>query len=200
MRVYVTCSVGEKAGEKKERKIMLSTNNTILLVVDIQGKLAHSMHNKAELFENTVKAIKGAQVLKIPILLTEQNPQGLGPTIPEVAGILADLKPIGKFSFSCYDDERFMQELRALNPRNILIAGIEAHICVYQTARDLVKATYHVEIIADAVSSRKNENKEIGLEKCKDAGAALTSVETVLFELLKDARKDKFKAILNIVK
>jgi nicotinamidase-related amidase len=179
---------------------MLTTDNTVLLIVDVQGKLAHSMHNKEELFENIIKVIKGAQILKIPILLTEQNPQGLGPTIDAVAGLLPDLKPVSKFSFSCCDDERFMQELRALNPRNIIIAGIEAHICVYQTARDLVKATYHVEIIADAVGSRRIENKAVGLEKCKGAGAGVTSVETVLFELLKDAKKDKFKGILNIVK
>ena len=179
---------------------MPTTDNSVLLIVDVQGKLAHSMHNKENLFESIRKVIKGAQILKVPILLTEQNPKGLGSTIPEVAGLLTDLNAISKFSFSCCDNDRFMKDLEALAPKNVFIAGIETHICVYQTTRDLVNAKYEVEIIADAVSSRTLENKHIGLEKCKHTGAKITSVETVLFELLKSAEKSEFKEILNLVK
>ena len=93
-----------------------------------------------------------------------------------------------------------MKSLKSFNPQNVLIAGIEAHICVYQTARDLVNLKYNVQIITDAISSRTLENKRIGIEKSKHAGAGITSVETVLFELLKDAQKEEFKEILNIVK
>ncbi len=94
----------------------------------------------------------------------------------------------------------FIQRLEGLHPENILLAGIEAHICVYQTARDLVRSGYRVEIIEDAVSSRTIENKRIGLEKCKQTGTAVTGTETVLFELLKTAKDARFKDILNIVK
>ena len=179
---------------------MPTPNNSVFVIVDVQGKLAHSMHNKEHLFESMRKVIKGAQILKVPILLTEQNPTGLGSTIPEVAGLLTDLNAISQFSFSCCDNDRFMKDLEALAPKNVFIAGIETQICVDQTTRDLVNAKYEVEILADAVSSRTLENKHIGLEKCKHTGAKITSVETVLFELLKSAEKSEFKEILNLVK
>lgn len=179
---------------------MLQTENTTLLVIDVQGKLAHSMHAKQALFENIKRIIRGAQILDVAILWTEQYPDGLGPTIPEIADLLAGLKPISKFNFSCCDNDLFIQRLEGLHPENILLAGIEAHICVYQTARDLVRSGYRVEIIEDAVSSRTIENKRIGLEKCKQTGTAVTGTETVLFELLKTAKDARFKDILNIVK
>lgn len=179
---------------------MLRTDNTALLIVDVQGNLAHLMHEKENLFENLTKIIKGAQILKVPILLVEQNPAGLGPTIPELAGLFTDLTPVSKISFSCCGNEIFLRKLQALQPKNILVAGIETHVCVYQSVRDLIKAGYTVEIIADAVSSRNVENKRIGLEKIRDAGAQITSVETALFELLEAAEGDRFKRIIEIVK
>jgi nicotinamidase-related amidase len=179
---------------------MLTSENTLLLVVDVQGRLAHAMNQKEILFRSMINMINGARVLGINTLVTEQNPQGLGPTIPELREHLNDIEPISKFSFSCCDNEQFMQELKSAKPENIAIAGIESHICVYQTARDLVKLQYHVEILSDAVSSRTAENKQVGLERSKAAGAGVTSVETVLFEILKDARSKAFKDILSIVK
>jgi nicotinamidase-related amidase len=113
---------------------------------------------------------------------------------------LAVPEPIAKFSFSCWGSDRFVKALEALHPENVLIAGIETHVCVYQTSRDLVKAGYAVEVIADAVSSRTNENKTVGLDKIARAGAGITSVETALFELLGEATDDRFKKILEIVK
>jgi nicotinamidase-related amidase len=179
---------------------MLTTENTVLLIVDVQGKLAHLMHDKEALFDYLGRIIRGAQILDLPILLAEQNPDGLGPTIPEVRDLLASLEPISKLSFSCWGSDRFVGELEALHPENVLIAGIETHVCVYQTSRDLVKAGYAVEVIADAVSSRTPQNKSIGLEKIKRAGAGITSVEAALFELLGVADRDEFKDILAIVK
>ena len=179
---------------------MLKVENTVLLIVDVQGKLAQLMYRKQDLFDNIARVIQGAQILAIPILWVEQNPKGLGPTIPEVSRLLTDREPISKFSFSCWGSDRFVEELEALHPENILIAGIETHVCVYQTSRDLVNSGYAVEVIADAVSSRTIENKTVGLDKIKRAGAGMTSVETVLFELLGDAAGDKFKQMLAIVK
>ena len=179
---------------------MLKMENVALLIVDIQGNLAHSMHGKELLFKNVQKLIKGIQVLGIPILWVEQNPQGLGPTIPEIADILSNIQPISKMSFSSCGNERFVQALKALNRKQVLIAGIEAHVCVYQTAADLVDLGYEVQVVADAVSSRTIENKEIGLQKMRDSGVSLTSVETALFELLKKAEGEQFKEILKIVK
>ena len=179
---------------------MLKTENVLLLLVDIQGKLAHLMHEKELLFKHLQQLIKGIQVLGVPILWVEQNPIGLGPTIPEIAGMLPDVKPISKMSFSSCRNDRFLQALKNLNRKQALIAGIETHICVYQTAADLVAMGVEVQVVTDAVSSRNAENKAIGLQKMRDAGATLTSVETALFELLKVAEGEPFKEILRIVK
>jgi nicotinamidase-related amidase len=179
---------------------MLNLQETALVIIDVQGKLAQLMYEKERLFENLRKVIKGARVLGIPIIWLEQNPEGLGPTIPEVASLLNDMRPISKFSFSCCGDDRFVNALNLLNRKQVLLAGIEAHVCVYQTAADLVALGYEVQIVTDAVSSRTRENKEIGLQKTHEVGASLTSTETALFELLKTAKADRFKEVARIVK
>ena len=179
---------------------MLSVENTVLVIVDVQGKLARLMYEKEALFDNLQRLIKGAQILEIPILWMEQNPKGLGPTIPEVARHLTNIEPISKLSFSCCGSDRFKQALKESKCKQVLLAGIETHVCVYQTSRDLLGLGYRVEVVADAVSSRTAQNRDIGLEKIRDAGAALTSTETALFELLRVAEGEKFKEILKIVK
>ena len=179
---------------------MLKRENTVLLLIDIQGKLAHLMHAKESLFDSLQKLIKGIQVLDIPILWVEQNPTGLGPTIPEIAALLPDNEPISKMSFSSCREERFLQALKEQNRSQVLVAGIETHICVYQTTADLIDMGYEVQIVTDAVSSRVAENKQVGLQKMSTAGALMTSVETALFELLGVAGGDVFKEIVRIVK
>lgn len=179
---------------------MLKIEHASLLIVDVQGKLAHLMHEKELLFENLQTLIKGIRVLGVPILYVEQNPGGLGPTIPEIANLITDVAPISKMSFSSCRNERFVHALKKLNRKQVLIAGIETHICVYQTAVGLVDMGYEVQVVTDAVSSRSPQNKAVGLQKIRGAGAALTSVETALFELLEAAEGDAFKAILRIVK
>jgi nicotinamidase-related amidase len=179
---------------------MLNIENAILTIIDIQGKLAHAMYEKELLFKNVQKLIKGMQVLGIPIIWMEQNPKGLGPTIPEIADLLSGNQPISKMSFSGCRNDRFLQELKTLNRKQVLISGIETHICVYQTAADLLDLGYEVQVVTDAVSSRTIEDKKIGLEKMKDSGVIMTSVETALFELLKVAEGEQFKDILKIVK
>ena len=128
---------------------MITTEDTALVLVDVQGRLAQSMHNKKDLFENLKKMVKGAHVLGIPILWAEQNPDGLGPTMPEIAELLTNQNPVSKFSFSCCGSQQFLKDLQALNCKNILIVGIEAHVCVYQTAADLARLQYHVQVEAD---------------------------------------------------
>jgi nicotinamidase-related amidase len=179
---------------------MLNLDNTVLVVVDVQEKLSRAMHEKEALLESTVKAVAGAKILGLPVIRTEQNPNGLGPTVPEVAELLSDSPAVTKLSFSCCGEPTFMEQLAALNRRQVLVLGIESHVCVYQTVADLLKAGYEVQVIADAVSSRTPENKAIGLERCKELGASITSAETALFELLKKAEGDKFKQMLKVVK
>ncbi|MBN1991737.1 MAG: hydrolase [Anaerolineae bacterium] len=180
---------------------MLKVNNTALIVIDVQGKLAQLMYQKEELFAHLEQIIKGCQVLAIPIIWTEQVPEKLGPTLPEFAELLApNGDPLAKSSFSCCGHQPFMAALQALERKQILLTGIETHVCVYQTALDLLEAGYEVQVVADAVSSRTKQNRKIGLERMKEAEAKLTSTEMALFELLRVAEGDQFRQIARIVK
>ena len=179
---------------------MLNQKNTALVLIDIQEKLLQVMHEKDALLENLQKLVKGAKVLKIPIIWAEQNPKGLGPTVPELQALLSDLQPIEKHSFSCCGRQTFVQQLKKAQCEQVLVAGIEAHVCVFQTAMDLRGLGYEIQVVRDCVSSRTAENMQIGLERVKDAGVVVTSVEMALFELLKIAEGDEFKQILKIVK
>ena len=179
---------------------MLHRNNTVLTVVDVQGKLAALMHEREALFAGLKTLIRGTRILGLPILWAEQNPEGLGPTVPEVAGELAGLEPIPKKSFSCLGDLRFRTALEDVRRRQVLLCGIECHVCVYQTAVDLLERGYEVHVAADAVSSRTPGNREIGLQRMQHMGAAVTCTEMALFELLRCAEGDAFKEILALVK
>jgi nicotinamidase-related amidase len=179
---------------------MLTRENTVLVIVDVQEKLARVMHERERLFEGLRKLIQGARVLDVPIILLEQNPDGLGPTVAPVAEVLEGIEPIVKMSFSGTGEGRFTEALRKTGRKQVLLGGIEAHVCVYQTAADLVQQGYEVQVVVDAVSSRTPENRGIALERIKAAGASLTSVETALLEILGRADDPCFKAILKIVK
>lgn len=182
----------------KEETIMMIRNNTVLIIVDVQGNLAKLIDNKDIVLENIRKVIRGCRVMEIPMILTEQV--NLGPTIPEITDLMPDVSPIIKESFSCCGNPEFMAKLATYNRRQVLLAGIETHVCVYNTARDLTALGYEVHIVADAASSRTAMNREIALQKMKDHGVAWTSTEMVLFELLKTAADPKLRDIIRIVK
>jgi len=179
---------------------MLLPENTVLLVIDIQGNLARGMYERDALYENLQKIIRGIQTLEIPIIVTEQIPEKLGPTIPEIASLFEEFNPIPKSSFSCCGDETIMAAISQTDRRQVLIAGIESHVCLYQTTIDLIEMGYEAHIVADCISSRTAENRAIGIERMKGAGAKLTSTEMALFELLKVAEGDQFRKIVKIVK
>jgi len=179
---------------------MLNLDNTAVVIVDVQGKLANLMHEKELFFQNIIKLIKGSQVLEIPILWNEQLPDKLGETIPEIKELFDNQSPFVKSSFSCCGNDKFNQHLTSLKSKNILLAGMETHVCVYQTALDLLESGYNVYLVADAVSSRTLENKQIGIEAIRENGASVTNVEMAFFEMLKEATGDKFKQIIKIVK
>ena len=179
---------------------MLLRAAAVLVIIDIQSNLAQAMYGRENLFANTIKLIKGFKVLNLPVIFTEQTPQKLGQTIPQIAAELGGLKPIAKETFSCWDDRNFKKQLEALSRRQVILLGIESHVCVYQTALDLISNGYNIHLVADTVSSRTKENREIGLTAMKNAGAHLTSTEMVLFELLRTAADPKAKDIFKIVK
>jgi len=179
---------------------VLDIENSCLVVVDIQGKLARLMHNKEDLFKNICILIKAAKILDIPILWCQQVPDVLGPTVPAIAELLTNNTPINKTSFSCCGKETFNKKLSELNRNQVLLCGIETHVCVYQTAVDLLKKEKEPHLIADAVSSRTLENKKIALEKMVTLGINITSTEMVLFELLRTAEHPQFKHIAKLIK
>ena len=179
---------------------MFNPDHCVLLVIDIQGKLASVMHEKEQLFKNAAIMIEAAHILGIPILWTEQVPAKVGETVSEIVRFLPNIQPIEKESFSCYPNKRFREALSALNRKQILVTGIETHVCVYQTVADLLDDEYEVQIIGDAVSSRAKENKGIGLTRMQVLGANITSTEMILCELIKTSEHKNFKSILNLIK
>jgi len=178
---------------------MLQEDSVVLVVVDVQGKLARVVHESERVIGNVGRIIAGAKALGVPVLCTEQNPAGLGATVEEIAPLLGD-PAIPKMAFSCCGEPVFVEALKYLGRRQILLAGVETHVCVYQTAMDLLQMGLEPHVVADAVSSRDPRNKELALRKMRAAGAMITCVEMALFELLGTAKREEFKQILKIVK
>ena len=179
---------------------MLDIKDCCLIVVDVQGKLAQLMYVKDDLFKNLRILIKAASILEMPIILSQQCPDALGPTIPEIAELLEGIEPVNKSAFSCLGEPQFEAKLHELSRKQVLLCGIEAHICIYQTAVDLIKDGCEVHVPADAVSSRTFENKHLALSRIQAEGAKITSAEMALFELLRTADHDKFREIARLVK
>lgn len=179
---------------------MLDIQDCCLVIIDVQGKLAELMHGSSGLFRNICILIEAAKILDIPIIWCQQSPKALGVTVPQIAKLLTGTEPVNKTSFSCCGHEQFNEKLKTLNRRQVLLCGIEAHVCVYQTAVDLLEKNYAVSVIADAVSSRMPENKQIGLERIAAEGAKVGSTEMILFELLKTAEHPAFRQIAKLVK
>lgn len=179
---------------------MFSKEQSVFVLVDVQGKLAHMVHESDQLINNLERLINGLRILKIPIIWLEQYPQGLGPTTEIVAQHLSGLEPISKITFDACKNDPFMQAIQATERKQMIVAGIETHICVYQTATGLKLRGYDVQVVADAVSSRTLANRRIGLEKMKALGIYPTSVEMILYELMESADTEEFKRILNYIK
>jgi nicotinamidase-related amidase len=180
---------------------MLELQNTILVCIDIQENLAKAMFDRDRLLANSRKLISGFNVLKIPILWTEQNPDRLGATLPEIAEVMpAGARPVSKMSFSCCGSEDFLQALKPRRRTDMLLIGIETHICVLQTAMELLDLGFRVQAAADCVCSRTPDNNGVGIERMRSMGVQITSVETALFELLRSASAPQFREIAKIIK
>jgi len=179
---------------------MLKLENTLLLLVDMQGKLAQLMNKRKDLFTNTAKLIKGLRILELPVIWMEQYPKGLGETIPEIKAHLEGLTPHEKTSFGCGSDEAIMTAIRDLGRKQVIVAGIETHVCVYQSCKQLLEEGFDVSLAADCTSSRSKHDRKIALRALEQAGVKLTTIEMILFELMHKAGGEKFKAISGLVK
>jgi len=178
---------------------MLTKQSSALLIVDVQGKLSEQMHNSKELFNNLAVLIQVAKLFEIPIVWAEQLPEKLGKTHPDIAKHLLG-KPFEKSSFSVCGDDDIREEIERVNRKNWIVAGLECHVCVYQSVRDLISMGKQVHLVADAVSSRTLSNKEISLQAMKTAGANLTSTEMAIFELQQKAEGDVFRQMIKLIK
>jgi Isochorismatase family len=179
---------------------MFEIDNSVMLLVDVQGQLAQLMHDKEKLFSSLELMIKGMKILNIPIIWLEQIPSKLGATIDQLSCLMDGNLPIEKFSFSCCQEPEFVKKINLLGRKQVLLTGIETHICVHQTGYELLNQGYQVQVAADCVSSRTKENKEIGLQRLVQSGGQITSVEMIFFELMKQARGDGFKQMVKLIK
>jgi nicotinamidase-related amidase len=179
--------------------IMMTTENSGLLIVDVQGTLANKVHNSSALLKNISILIQGAKLLSIPVIWVEQLPEKLGKTHPDISQYLPG-HAFEKSSFSLWGEPKIRSEIETLNCRNWIVAGIECHVCVYQSVRDLLKMHYNVHVVGDGVSSRILGNKEIGLQAMQEAGAKITSTEMVLFELQQKGKGEGFRKLITLVK
>lgn len=179
---------------------MLNKDDAVLIFIDVQRSLAEVMHDKRHLFKNLERMVKGAQVLDVPILLTEQLPGKLGGTSEKFKMILESLMVVEKTSFSCCGEPVFVDAFQALGKKQAILVGIETHVCVYQTALDLLADGIEVYVVADAVSSRTAENRDLALQAMREEGAKIIPTETALLALQKDAANPGFKDLLKLIK
>ncbi|WP_250656200.1 hydrolase [Alkalimarinus coralli] len=178
----------------------LAKEKSVLVIVDVQGKLARIMSNSDALIGQLGVLIEGAKLLDMPIIWLEQLPDKLGPTVESLAEKLLPEQPIAKSAFSGYGEAAFRERLKKEGRTQVILAGIETHVCVYQTAQDLLENDYKVTVVADAVSSRSEENKQIGLQMMTQRGAKLSCVEAVLFELQQKAEGEAFRGLIKLIK
>jgi nicotinamidase-related amidase len=182
----------------------LIPSKTALLIVDVQEKLAAAMAPEAmdALVKNTTILLETAKALGVKVVASEQYPKGLGPTVAPIAAKLAELRvtPLPKMTFDACSDLAISRALTETGARSVIVVGMETHVCVFQTARELVKRSYSTYVVADAVASRRDENRRIGLALCDKAGATITATETVAFDLLEVAGTDAFKTVSKLVR
>lgn len=181
-------------------KFILDKSNTVLLIIDIQERLAAVMKMKDAVVENCLHLIELSKMLSIPIIVTEQYPKGLGPTVEPIRNALADYRPVEKLTFSCCDEPSFLDAIRNLNSKTLIVTGMETHICILQTSIGLLREGFNVHLVQDAVCSRTKENWRTACEFLRDAGAVITCTETALFQLLQRAGTEEFKAISKRIK
>jgi nicotinamidase-related amidase len=181
--------------------LKLDRTRAVVLVVDVQSRLAPAM--PAETLARVVKygraLVGAAKELGIPVLATEQYPKGLGETVPELREVLPS-PPLVKMHFSCGADPAFAAALEKTGRRQVILCGMETHVCVFQTVRDLVRMGYEVHVCSDAVSSRFEVHRQSGLELCRQAGAVMTNAETAIFDLLHVAGTPEFKKVSALVR
>ena len=187
----------------REQRLYMNTlnqNDCLVLIIDLQEKLLNMVKNE-NIAKNATKLAKAAKILDIPVLITEQYPKGLGSTDEKIKESLSSkVKIVEKCAFSAPDEEGFLEILKSYNKKQVIICGIEAHVCVHQSTADLIEQGYEVYFVADCSASRAQCEFDMGVERMKSNGVKITSLEIVLFELLKTSKHPNFKEIQGLIK
>lgn len=181
-------------------KFILDKNDSVLVIVDVQDRLVKAMNKKQRVVDNCLHLIEAVKLLDLPVVLTEQYPKGLGPTVTEIKEALPLYEPHEKVEFDCCGVKGFLDKVSSLGKKRIILTGMETHVCVLQTSLSLLKEGYYVHLVSDAVCSRYKSDFITGREIMRNAGAVITSTETVLFQLLKKAGTPEFKTISQRIK
>ncbi len=185
----------------KEHPHILKADNVAVVVVDMQEPFLQGIYERERLIHNVRTLLQGAHILRLPILCTTQYAKRMGETVPEIKELLSPLlPPFDKVEFSCFRSLPFNSEIHRSGRKQVLLCGVETHICISQSAHDLTAAGYQVHIAADAVSSRTELNWRLGIDKMRQGGVLLSSTEMALYEMLQAAGTPEFKAMLPIVK
>jgi len=179
---------------------VLSPDETVLVVIDIQERFRSVQKEFERMLQGSLRLARAFRLLELPILVTEQYPKGLGPTVKELEEVLGESRALAKTCFSSCGSEEFSRKLRELGRRQALVCGIETHVCVSQTVHDLLQSGFMVQVAVDAVESRSALDREIALKKMERSGAVLTTSEAAAFELLGDAKNPKFKEVQALFK
>ena len=188
-------------GRQGAKIIKLEPSKVAFLLIDVQEKLASKVENAEEILFNLQKAIKGLSILGISVYVSEQYPSGLGETVVSLKKLLCpDQKYFSKTTFSCFDSMELREKLLQPSIEQWIVAGLEAHVCVLQTAKDLVLAGKEVVVLNDCISSRSASNLLIAIAEMRECGIRVSSLETILFELIKDSKAPQFKQISQWVK
>jgi len=194
---------GSPASASASHPMALGHEHTALVLIDVQERLFPAMDSdhREEVMRNLKVLAATAQRLQLPTMVTEQYPKGLGHTLPEMrAALPSGLEPIEKVAFSCWGVEAFRGRLTASGARQVLLGGIEAHVCVLMSALDLLAAGYGVHVVADAVTSRTQANWRLAMDYLRQAGAVVTTTETALFQLLRQADSDDFRELARLIR
>jgi nicotinamidase-related amidase len=175
-------------------------NETAAVIIDIQEKLLPHIFENGKILHNNLKLIDGLEVLSVPLFVTQQYTRGLGPTVPSIAQKFPTFSYIEKVSFSCYDQPDFEEKMKNSGKSNIILSGIETHVCILQTCLDLLSAGFKPVIVEDCVSSRNPDDNKVAIKRMRQEGAIITTLESILFELTRTAGNELFKTISKIVK
>lgn len=179
---------------------LANAGDSVLVVIDPQEKLVKMIHNREEVVETISRLLRFAAIFKIPVVLTEHYPQGLGYTVDEVKEALATYDPVIKRIFSCFGVPEFAEALAATGRKRLLVTGIETHICVCQTVHDALQQGYKVQVVADGTGTRKREDHETALARMRAEGAVITTSESLIYEVTYRADGAEFKQVLDLVK